>query len=579
MWFRYPSDSRKSRPPERRGRLRLERLEDRTVPTMTFVVTTALDVGNPTDGKLSLREAITQANSTAGPDTIVLPSGVFKITTTGADEDGNLTGDFDITDSLTIRGAGAGLTFVDGKQLDRVFDVLGTRPSSIQVTLQGLTVRNGKATGDGGGIRVGFADLIVQSGALIGNQAALTGGGISNASAPGTGIVILRQTTVGRNVAGSTGGGVEVVGGSLLGIDRGRVLRNGAADGGGIFADAVTLTDSVVLGNTATNDGGGVRATSATLDHSTLRGNDAGASGGGIWATAATITGSTIVANHAEQGGAGLDVGTLTLTESTVSRNSAGFNGGGILTGTATLTNSTLSYNTSNTFGGGVWGSTVTLDRSSIVKNTANQNGGGIVADTVGLTDSTVNGNRAMTGFGGGLVSFSVTGTNVTVCGNTAATRGGGIAATSGSLLNCTVAANTAGTDCGGIFYQAVFGSTFAIRNTIVARNTVRVGGTGPDVAGTFASLGHNLIGDGTGGGGFTTTDLVGTSAKPINPRLGALQNNGGPTKTMALLAGSRAIDAGDNAGAPATDQRGLPRRKDGNGDRVAVTDIGAFER
>src|SRR5262249_11190542 len=143
-------------PVARPGRLRLERLEDRTVPATVFQVTTPLDVVNPTDGKLSLREAITQANTTAGPDTIVIPAGVFKITTTGAGEDGNLTGDFDITDSVTIRGAGAGLTFVDGKQLDRVFDVLGTRPSSILVTLQGLTVRNGKATGDGGGIRVGF---------------------------------------------------------------------------------------------------------------------------------------------------------------------------------------------------------------------------------------------------------------------------------------------------------------------------------------------------------------------------------------------------------------------------------------
>jgi predicted outer membrane repeat protein len=546
---------------------------------MTFVVTTALDMVNPTDGKLSLREAITQANSTAGPDTVVLPAGMFKITTTGADEDGNLTGDFDITDSVTIRGAGAGLTFVDGKQLDRVFDVLGTSPSSIQVTLQGLTVRNGKVTGDGGGIRVGFADLIVQSSAFFGNQAALTGGGISNASAPGTGIVILRQTTVGRNVAGSTGGGVEVVGGSLLGIDRGRVLRNVAIDGGGIFADAVTLTDSIVLGNTATNDGGGVHATSATLNHSTLRGNHAGASGGGIWAVSATITDSTIVANHADQGGAGIDASALTLTGSTVSRNSASLNGGGILGGAATLTNSTLSNNTSNTFGGGMWVNTVSLDRSSILKNIAGQNGGGIVANAVGLTDSTVSGNRAMSGFGGGLVAVSVTGTNVTVCGNTAATSGGGIAATAGSLLNCTVAGNSAGTDSGGIFQKALFGSTIAIRNTIIARNTVGSSGTGPDVAGTFASLGHNLIGDGTGGGGFTADDLVGTSAKPINPRLGALRNNGGPTKTMALLAGSPAIDAGDDANTPATDQRGHARKKDGNGDGVALVDIGAFER
>jgi hypothetical protein len=73
----------------------------------------------------------------------------------------------------------------------------------------------------------------------------------------------------------------------------------------------------------------------------------------------------------------------------------------------------------------------------------------------------------------------------------------------------------------------------------------------------------------------------VGIAANPIDPKLGPLASNGGPTKTMALLAGSKAIDAGDNAGAPATDQRGagFPRKKDGNFDGSAIVDIGAFER
>ena len=141
----------------------------------------------PANGKLSLREAITKANTTAGADVIVLPAGVFKITLAGAGEDANVTGDFDITDTLTIQGAGAGLTIIDGQQLDRVFDVLGTAPSSIKVVLQGLTVRNGNVTGHGGGIRVGNADLVVRDCVVTGNRASGNGGGISNATRPGRG--------------------------------------------------------------------------------------------------------------------------------------------------------------------------------------------------------------------------------------------------------------------------------------------------------------------------------------------------------------------------------------------------------
>ena len=85
-------------------------------------------------------------------------------------------------------------------------------------------------------------------------------------------------------------------------------------------------------------------------------------------------------------------------------------------------------------------------------------------------------------------------------------------------------------------------------------------------MSGAFTSQGHNLIGDGTGGTGFTNGvngDIVGTSVNPIDPKLGPLKNNGGRTKTHALLAGSPAIDAGDNAGVPATDQRGrLPAQE-----------------
>ena len=109
--------------------------------------------------------------------------------------------------------------------------------------------------------------------------------------------------------------------------------------------------------------------------------------------------------------------------------------------------------------------------------------------------------------------------------------------------------------------------------NTIVAANTAAT--SGPDALGTFASLGNNLIGETDGSSGWVGSDLTGTVAQPLNPLLAPLGNYGGPTQTMALLPGSPAIDAGNNALIPAgvtTDQRGLARIVDG------IVDIGAFE-
>jgi hypothetical protein len=101
-------------------------------------------------------------------------------------------------------------------------------------------------------------------------------------------------------------------------------------------------------------------------------------------------------------------------------------------------------------------------------------------------------------------------------------------------------------------------------------------------VAGQFLTSGTNLIGDvgaasGFGGQGFG--DLVGTTAHPIDARLGNLANNGGPTLTHALLKGSPAIDAGSNSFTATVDQRGHARNRDGNGDGVSTIDIGSFER
>src|SRR5262249_21768707 len=107
----------------RAAHLWVERLGSREVPA-PFTVTTSLDIVDPGDGKVSLREAVTAANQLPGPDVIKLPAGVFRMSAGGFD-DTNEGGDFDVTDDLTVRGAGAGRTIIDAQENDRLFDLFG----------------------------------------------------------------------------------------------------------------------------------------------------------------------------------------------------------------------------------------------------------------------------------------------------------------------------------------------------------------------------------------------------------------------------------------------------------------------
>jgi len=135
------------------------------------------------------------------------------------------------------------------------------------------------------------------------------------------------------------------------------------------------------------------------------------------------------------------------------------------------------------------------------------------------------------------------------------------------SIVNCTVSKNTAG-NAGGIY---VNNTSFNTGSSIVAGN---IANSYPDIYnsyGTVTSRGSNLISNGSGSGltnGFSH-DQIGTTAKPIDPHLAALADNGGHTKTMALLFGSPAIDADYNTFV-SVDQRGVTRS--------VSYDIGAFD-
>jgi CSLREA domain-containing protein len=272
--------------------------------------------------------------------------------------------------------------------------------------------------------------------------------------------------------------------------------------------------------------------------------------------------------------------GNLTLDQSTVSGNSTtgnGASGGGIdAFGALTLVQSTVRGNSTagdNAYGGGISARTATLIQSTISGNsTAGDNapGGGISAGTVMVTQSTVSGN-------------STAGDNA---------HGGGISAGTVTLTQSTVTENHAldGSSLGGGVFQVNFGNNFpfTISGSIVAGNTALAGGPDlvPDPQSTL-TVNYSLIGTGivpTAGGNNVATN---------NPQLAPLANNGGPTLTHALLAGSPAIDAGDPNFDPADpdgdpqtddaapyDQRGDPYTRvfDGDGAGSARIDTGAFE-
>ena len=289
-----------------------------------------------------------------------------------------------------------------------------------------------------------------------------------------------------------------------------------------------------------------------------------------------TLTNSTARDSRANVGG-GIYNGTdqmLTLTGSTVSGVTQG--AGIVNGGTTMVTDSMIIGNTGGNAGGihssQIIGSILTVTGSTISGNTATVDGGGIrIADggTLTVTDSTVSGNSAPVG--GGIIILLSTATllNVTVSDNTASSRGGGIdilgsgdGAYSTSLTNVTISGNSSPTGGGISNPSGQFSALVFLTNTIVADQV-----SGADCAGDpLSSGGHNLDSD-------DTCNLTDPDDLPnTNPQLGSLADNGGPTETQALLAGSPAIDAGDDGACPAADQRGVSRPLG------AACDIGAYE-
>ena len=242
-----------------------------------------------------------------------------------------------------------------------------------------------------------------------------------------------------------------------------------------------------------------------------------------------------------------------------------------------------------NGFGGGVYnnaesGSATLALLESTVSNNFGDEGGGIMNDgyngnaIMTISGSTVNGNGAQVN-GGGIYNNSYSGAasltivNSTISDNGCSYNGGGLIVNEPATVtveNSTIAGNSSGSSGGG---ATIWAETVTFANTIVAGNTSM---DGPDISGTITSTGYNLIGDTTGSAGWSLNDLLN-----LDPRLGPLADNGGPTLTRALNAGSPALDAGD----PTFDPNNFvpPRPFDQRGaghNRVLLgrIDIGAHE-
>jgi CSLREA domain-containing protein len=607
----------------------------------TITVTTT-DDAVADDGRCSLREAVDAANSDtaqfaspgecvggSGTDTISVPAGTYRLMVGFAGENSNGIGDLDIHGSLTLSGAGAGATVLDGNNLDRVLDVF----SGSTVTVEGVTITGGQSPSGGPGadaVRTGSTGINATAAAGVPGE---NGGGIRS---DGALTVVDSVITANRTGNGGPGGHgqAEAGVGDLMTANGGRGGDGTGGDGGtggyggGIYSSgSLTLIRTVVSGNTTGSGGNGGIGTGGNGGFGTTKGGDGGwgfggsgghgGAGGGVAAAGASslnIEDSTISGNTAGPGGAGGegDGGAGSPTSGSAGgAGGAGQGGGGgeaagggiFAQGTATIVGSLVDGNVAGTGGNGGFGKGA---------NGGGATGGGSSGGDGGFGS----GGSGGPSLAGGLLIGSGTLTNVTIAGNRTGTGGNGAAGQGGNGAAGTGGAHGdggfGGGGPGGISEGGGLDAigTATLTHATVAGNALGVAGSGgigtsgsggsppqPSqgfnptaragaialVLGTVTLVTTIVASNSTpscdapkpsdGGHNISFPDTSCPGAQ-VDPALLALADNGGPTKTRALEPSSPALDAipASGAGCTTTDQRGVTRPQG------AGCDIGAFE-
>jgi CSLREA domain-containing protein len=538
-------------------------------------------------GVCTLRAAIMQANATTGADNISVPAGTYELTITGVDErcdGGGATacvkdaglwvpnidsdasmGDLDITDDLTITGAGSDVTTVrwadsptgdnDPLSGDRIFHAAVTLTATediASVVIQGLTVENGE---------VGLKPTVATD-VCVADNATLPSSTTYDPSKLNAYDIEVIASTCGELDADGKLSDLD----TLIIIDQFRRKGGGIAVGGGY---SVVTYDSTKVGQPpAVITGGENQVASveyASLNDVVVINNWSGGDGGGVFMPIPS-----------------------TISQSRISGNTSEGNGGGLYSeGNVTVRDTLI---------GKVFDADTAAAHPELTNGNYGENGGAIFftgapQTTLSILRSAINGNEAIGGAGIAAREAELLLTNTTLSGNTARDVGGGIIISGDARLqNVTVANNTATTPAqsGGAGLDVFSNGTFFLSNTLLSNNKFVYTGKPTILANcgcqgsncVFESQGYNLEDGDTCN--FGITDQVNT-----DPLLVALADNGGPTETHAIphsaIAGgvdSPAVDAGnsDPKVCPNNDQRTYFRPADGNGDGVKDCDIGAFE-